>query len=338
MASNENSGYGSKKWLIPVVWIGGIVLAGGLITSLFLYGRQKNRTAESEKALVEVRNALSNERDSLAYELELILYGYDTLMADYEGLTGDHDALQEKNRQMAAANAARNSDLKKLREEKDALATANNLQREEYNAMDERVHEMQSRMDELSRELAGLQEENALLAQELEDKNTRIAADSAARAAEAALPPPPKVSGFTNITGLTGAYGLADVSVPYSHYFFGISNVFGYTINRRFTTGIGLGVHVYNGGVQSPLFLDFRYTFRPENTYSLYFDGSGGLMINYSDFGSTNLFINPVFGVRRTLSEKISANLGTGLFIQNVNGARHSFINLKLGLSVDGKR
>lgn len=138
-------------------------------------------------------------------------------------------------------------------------------------------------------------------------------------------------AGFITINELTMGIGLGDVSVPYSKSFFGITSVNGYLINKSFLIGIGAGLTFYNGGMLAPLFLDFRYSF---NTSPLtpYVFADGGLLINFSDFGGTKMFINPGGGVRYTFSRKIAVNLGVGFLAQSGGASRDTFINIKAGV------
>ena len=49
--------------------------------------------------------------------------------------------------------------------------------------------------------------------------------------------------GFVNVTELSGAVALRDTALgPYSDYYYGLTNIFGYQTNRNFFGGFGCGM------------------------------------------------------------------------------------------------
>jgi len=137
--------------------------------------------------------------------------------------------------------------------------------------------------------------------------------------------------GFVTINEITGGFGLAGTTAAYSNYFFGFTSIFGYQVNKNFLLGIGTGLSSYESGILVPLFLDVRYAFYIAKL-TPYIFGDGGLLLNFSDFNTTQLFINPGAGVRYTINRKTAVNLGVGALSQ-VNGrVRETFVNVKVGV------
>jgi len=143
--------------------------------------------------------------------------------------------------------------------------------------------------------------------------------------------------GFINLTEFSYGFGLSKTNTPYSKYLMGVTNTFGYQINRNFITGGGTGLMFYNDGFLVPLYLNGRFAFLVRNrSLSPYITADAGLLISFEDFNNgTMLFITPGAGARYTLSSAIALNAGIGLFVQTgpENVARDSFFNLKLGIA-----
>lgn len=135
--------------------------------------------------------------------------------------------------------------------------------------------------------------------------------------------------GYITINELQFGFGLGVIDVPYSKSFFGFTTVHGYQFNKSIVAAAGTGLSFYNGGLLVPLFLDFRYRFDIDQ-YTPYVFADGGFLLNFSDFGSTKLFINPGMGIRYAFNRNWAANLGAGVLVQH-GGFRDSFINFKMG-------
>lgn len=135
--------------------------------------------------------------------------------------------------------------------------------------------------------------------------------------------------GFITINEINFGFGLGLNKVPYSKSFIGITTVNGYQFNKSIIAAAGTGIIFYNDGILVPLFLDFRYRFNI-NQYTPYVFADGGVMLNFSDFNSTKIFLNPGIGIRYAFSRRWAANIGTGLLVQ-YGEIRDSFINFKLG-------
>ena len=81
-----------------------------------------------------------------------------------------------------------------------------------------------------------------------------------------------------------------------------------------------------------PVFAEFRYGLT-DKSYILYLFSKGGAMLNIDDTGKKNVFLNCGIGVMHPISDKLSLNLGVGLFTHNSGvDERDSFINLSFGL------
>lgn len=152
--------------------------------------------------------------------------------------------------------------------------------------------------------------------------------------------------GFVNITELNGATGFVDYEGPdessqdseslNSGYYFGLTNVFGYQVDRNFFAGIGLGFFHYKLDNLFPFYLEYKYSMYMKR-FTLYFYGDGGALIKPSpdEFSDeSKIFINPGFGISRTITPKTEINLSAGYMVQaRTTISRVTFLNVKLGIS-----
>ena len=139
--------------------------------------------------------------------------------------------------------------------------------------------------------------------------------------------------GFVNLTEISGATGLGDISTENSKYYFGVTDIFGYQINRNFFGGAGVGYYIYDSGQLIPLFLDYRYSIYLKRV-SPFFYNDGGALLNLAELrGGSKIFINPGIGMSRSLSSKFEGTFAIGLMVQmGINSPSTSFINFKLGI------
>jgi hypothetical protein len=139
--------------------------------------------------------------------------------------------------------------------------------------------------------------------------------------------------GFVNITEFNGAIGLGDTTTINSKYYFGVTDVLGYQINRNFFGGVGIGYLHYDGGDFFPLYLEYKYSMYLRRI-TPYFYADGGVLIDPIDFRSeSKIFINPGIGISRYISTRLECNFSVGLMIQAKSTVmRDSFINFKLGI------
>ena len=149
--------------------------------------------------------------------------------------------------------------------------------------------------------------------------------------------------GFVNVTELNGAYGLVNFgeeNAPqepgsvYSKYYFGLTNIFGYQIDRHFFGGIGVGYLHYEGGDLFPVFLEYKFNIYLKR-FSPYFYADGGGMVHPTEFyDQSKIFVNPGVGISRTLTSNFDINLTAGYMIQaRTTLTRVTFLNFKLGIS-----
>jgi len=151
--------------------------------------------------------------------------------------------------------------------------------------------------------------------------------------------------GFVNITEVNGAIGLVDHEGPTesqedpesinSKYYFGVTNIFGYQIDRNFFAGIGGGYLHYEGDNFFPIFFDYRYAIYFKR-FSSYFYADGGTLIHPNEFrDESKIFINPGIGFSRAISPKIEINLSAGYMVQaRTTISRVTFMNFKLGVAL----
>jgi len=149
--------------------------------------------------------------------------------------------------------------------------------------------------------------------------------------------------GFVNLTELNGAYGLVtageenspyEPETVYSNYYLGLTNIFGYQIDRNFFAGIGVGYLHYEGGDLFPVFLEYKFNMYLKN-FSTFFYADGGGVAHLTEFyDKSKIFVNPGVGISRTLSPRFDVNLSVGYMIQaRTTLTRVTFLNFKLGIS-----
>jgi hypothetical protein len=140
--------------------------------------------------------------------------------------------------------------------------------------------------------------------------------------------------GFVNVSELNAAIGAEDSITGNAKYYFGLTNVFGYQINRNFFGGAGIGLLIYENTLLVPVYLEYKYSVYTKGlTPFLYADG--GVIIDPSDFyDESKIFLNPGIGISRTLSPKLEINLSAGFMVQSRSSfSRVTYINFKLGIA-----
>ncbi len=139
--------------------------------------------------------------------------------------------------------------------------------------------------------------------------------------------------GFVNITEINGGTGLGDTDFKNSEYYFGVTNVFGYQIDRNFFGGVGVGYYLNESVQHIPLYLDIRYNVFLKRVTPFIFADSG-LLLDPDNFNhGTKIFINPGVGINKSIYSKLCLSLSAGVMVQmGDNVPRTSFVNFKLGL------
>ena len=140
--------------------------------------------------------------------------------------------------------------------------------------------------------------------------------------------------GFVNVSELNAAIGTEDSITGNAKYYFGLTNVFGYQINRNFFGGAGVGCFIYENTLLVPVYLEYKYSMYLKGfTPFLYADG--GALIDPTDFyDESKIFINPGAGMSRTLSKNLEINFSAGYMTQSRSSfTRVTYINFKLGIS-----
>ena len=140
-------------------------------------------------------------------------------------------------------------------------------------------------------------------------------------------------SGFVNITEISGSsFGLRHTGSPNEEYYFGVTNIIGYQIDKHFVAGAGFGYMAYDSSSLIPLFLELRYTtcFKSINPYLFY---DLGFLIDFNNVADgSQMFINPGAGLSWSFSPRIEGIFGAGLMLQMQPNHRTSFINMKFGV------
>lgn len=139
--------------------------------------------------------------------------------------------------------------------------------------------------------------------------------------------------GFMNITEFNYGYGLKDTTANNAQYYLGVTNLFGYQIDRNFSGGIGVGFLHYDAGTLFPVYLEYKYS-RYLKRFTPYLYGDGGALISTKNFSSeSKIFINPGIGLSRALSPKFEINISAGYMIQSRSSlTRITYFNFRAGI------
>lgn len=141
-----------------------------------------------------------------------------------------------------------------------------------------------------------------------------------------------KNQGLISMLEYQGGLGTGNEDLPYSKSFNGFTALIGYHVNRSFTIAAGTGVSVYNGGSLIPLFGDLRYTFYISRLAPFLF-ADAGLLMNFSNFDRTKIFMNGGIGARYSISRKFALNISAGLLLQAGEANQQAFTGLKSGVT-----
>jgi len=320
------------KKLIPE-----ILLSSVMVLLLSLQGCKNDTELQTQlMVLGNEKVKLINQKDSVIKLLANCKTVYDTLTASYNNLAADNDALKARIRSLQAGVANRDKQIKAAEQEKATLNNAIAVKDAKNDSLGRVIASLNNQIAGLNRTIEAGNAENKELADIIKVKNTRILADSLAEVERLSQP---KENGFVNLTEITGGIGFAKTHVDYSSRIIGVSNIFGYQINKSFLTGLGVGVYGYNGGILVPLYLDMRYYFKPGSQLSPYVSADGGLQLNPKEFEKTTIFINPTIGLKKKIGEKSWLNFGIGtLTMGRPDGERSTFFTIKGGISIAGKK
>lgn len=320
-----------KNRYLPLIWLFGLGLAGGLVTLGLLLAKKNQQLTAMEQELTQVTSSLENDKLTLREALEKTNNNYSLLQSENEKLGAGMSDLKTRNRVLYNKIQGLTANEKKCQDDYASLMSTVNTLRDENSGLKSDLAREQLASEQLKRQLA---ENDSLLAyndEVITRQQHKLLDDSLTYKATIDTMILENTSRFINITELNGAYGLQVRDVPYAHYFYGITNVSGLYVNKHFISGIGLGILKYNEGLTVPLYLDFRYHFSKRN-FTPYLYADGGLVFQLDDMDEPMLFINPGVGVYKTISDKFALNFGAGLFIQRDVMAKASFVNFKLGL------
>jgi hypothetical protein len=340
MNSNQDNQPDRKNSLLPVSATILFLLATAVV--IILMARSCN---ESNSKLELTKAAMIRERDSLAKVINDVRDHLTSIQIE-------NDTLYEKLENEANSNKMLLAEMAVTRKQLGISDATIKNQSEKINFLSDNngsllatIGKLQSRIDDLNRQIAQSENKAQVLDKSISDLNTSIREkdENLSKVTErmseqhridsAKLYPV-----FIGAGELEGGLGINTTDVPYSQYFFGGSVLFGMEFNKRFLAGIGTGAHIFNGGTLMPLFLEFRYGL-PVKSFTPYIFSKGGALLNFSGYTHSNLFLNAGIGVRHQISDQLALNLGTGLYSHNSGVSRRdSFINFNLGLIYSNKQ
>ncbi len=327
--SKKSSGSASQYILY-----GGVLLAGGLtaLTFALLYSKKNNDFKSLEQKFASNEIVYVRQMDSLANEFKMVSDKYIFLQADNETLDKNLTQEQSRNKSLAFANANLSSKEKQYKSTYSSLQASNaktNAENEslknEAALLRAQVQRLQGILDDRDETIAKLHELDNQRLNDIESGNTTLEAlrDSINRE---------HYSGYFVNPELTGGYGLFETNYDYAYWYGGLTVVNGYVINKHWRTGLGIGFHYYDAGPTVPVFLDFRYMLN-KRLFTPYVFADGGFMVDLKELRVPNsVYMNPGFGVYRSLGDHLSLNLGAGLFVQSFD-IRSSFVNIKVGIT-----
>jgi hypothetical protein len=326
----ENSDNKKKKnSILPFLWLGGAGITGAAIVLALLYARKYGEANGLTQQLSDTTTVLMKEMDLLDKELALAALRYDSLTAAYQVLSTDLVRQKNKTTGLAKENKHLSGLERDCRNNNLALAATIDQMNAENKAM---MGEMAGIQTQLNEQRVQVIYRDSVIAAQLallgmQDEQMKSDSASLTRLMDSIRYE--NASGYFNSTELNGGYGLAKVDVPYSHYFFGLTTVNGFAVNRHLYTGIGIGLLNYDAGLTAPLYLDFRYHFS-KTGFNPYLFTDCGLNFRFDNMGQPMVFFNPGIGFHKKLSEQFGLNLGAGIMMQR-DEVRSSYANLKAG-------
>ena len=288
----------------------------GLAVIFLLPGCKTGALNDKVMMLSEKQAFLAGERDSLQRLLDVKTSEVDTVYKNYNTLSTDFKTLTTKNKSLQAGYYSRGEQLKKVTQENGVMSNSVGEESAKNDSLQNELRYLQEKIAAIDKAMTDAQKTNTSLAQTVKQQEGKIITDSIADANKPKPLVPVKESGFISITEIAGGFGLGDVSVDYSRSLVSFNTIAGYRINNHFLTGIGTGVHAYNGGTLIPLYIDMRYTFK-DAKLTPFIVADGGVLFNFKDFASSGLFINPAFGLKKRLTERVSFNLSAGVLVQD---------------------
>lgn len=329
MSYEDDENRKKRRNALLIIWLIGLGLTGLNIILGTLLTRERGTVRSLKGQLMDTTTVLIREKEVLNGKLNQAFISYDSLMNDFNGLSATLAEQEARNRRLATEN---NNFMKREQDYKnnyDILLTSFNQLKLENDSFKIILADVRSEKDALQALLMNRDSLNTQMQTKLETQNTKMRLDSAAGIALLDSIENENVSGFLNNTELTGGYGLYVRFPEYERYYYGLTTVNGYVINRHFFTGIGIGINSYNGGIMAPLYLDFRYIFS-KKPFSPYFFADGGVLFRFEEFNNPLFFLNPGFGLQKSISDRLALNLGAGVFMQR-SDHRASFVNVKVG-------
>lgn len=321
------------KKLIPQ-----IVFSSLIVLVLSMQGCKNDTELQTQLTVLgNEKVKLINQKDSVLRLLSTSKTVYDTLSASYNNLTQDNDALKSRIRSLQAGISNRDKQIKAAEQEKAELNNVIAGKDAKNDSLGRVIASLNNQVAGLNNTIAAGKAENKSLTDILTVKNNRIVADSLAEVKRLTAP---REYGFVDIISVGGGIGLKQSNLDYENRLISIDNIFGYQINRYFTTGIGVGAHFYDGGMLFPLYLDMRYKFGAGNLKP-FISADGGFLLRFDDLPESSTFIQPLIGLSKKVGQKSYLNLSTGLTIIHtpvLGQHRASFFTIKAAFQFPGKK
>jgi hypothetical protein len=319
-----------KNRLIPLIWIGGAGLAGAIIILGIRCAKKQAEISILTKQLADTTAMFIREKEALDNELVQTKTLYNAMKSDHNRLNKNLAEQQKRNNRLIRENAGYalrekecKDDYLRLKGEAAQLRNQNMMLANEGARLLVQSHAQQAQLLYYDSLMAAQQ---ALLG--IQDDKLHSDSSYLARLMDSIRYE--NTSGYFNCTEFNGAYGLAKVDIPYSRYYYGLTTVNGYAVNRHLYAGLGLGLINYHSGLTAPLFLDFRYHFS-KSGFSPYIYTDCGVIFRFKESNQNPiLFFNPGIGFFKGFSDRFGLNLGAGILMQR-DEMKSSFVNLKLG-------
>lgn len=320
--------------------ISGVLFYTAVTAVMFMSSCKSDELKDQIMNLTQQQVLMSNEKDSLFKLLESKKVEYDTLAADYNSLSEDNKVLLQKIKSLQAGYNARGVQIKKAEAEKVELNKVITSQSVRNDSLNKEIEARENRIAELNNTISSKEVEKSNLSDVIKQKELRIAADSIAEVKRLSQP---KENGFVDILEIGGGIGLAKTDLDYTERVIGFDNIFGYQINKNFLSGIGVGLHSFDGGLGIPLFLDFRYSLNPKPSgLTPFIAADGGFEFFTDRIKSASIFINPAIGLHKKIGQKTSLKISLGSLtigkVPNTDASRSTFFIIKGAISFSGKK
>lgn len=309
----------------------------GFLAFFFVAGCATGGLEKQVLNLTEQQARIEAMKDSLAFLLGQSNQELTAKSLQYDEAMEQEASLEASNKSLRSTLYSRTEELKKSQLAYGKLDSALSLTVVEKETLRQEILRLKAEIARAEAETSEEIKANDVLTESLKAEEKKRHADSVALAGmKLAALQRAQETGFIHIAEVGGALGLGRTDDLYAERIISLDYILGYQATRNFMTGLGTGVNFYNGGTMIPLYADIRYFFNARKN-APFVTADGGVLLSLDRFDNSGIFINPQFGVRRELNSSLYLHLTGGFLSQFAPENRHSYINIKAGVSFRGK-